>query len=203
VEELGILPFFRCGIDGFSVEEMTPPEFWFVRGVDGPWEWRQQTIDRYAYGKFLCRKAGFISFSWFPALCNYRRDGLDFIARYEDGRVPQAAKQLYGLIRRQSRSTVELKGLAPGADSAFDRAITSLMMSTDAVITGFDLKIDSRGRPYGWGISRYAAADLAFGEEACAVSGEAPEESLERMRAHVLSLCPGAPGKAVEKLLRA
>lgn len=29
VLELGFLPFFRCGIRGFSIEEMTAPELWF------------------------------------------------------------------------------------------------------------------------------------------------------------------------------
>lgn len=202
VEELGILPFFRCGIDGFSVEELTPPRFWFAPDVDGPWEWRQQAIDRFVYGKFLNRKAGFISREWFPALCNHRRDGLDFEERYEDGRVSQLSKRLYDLILRQPRSTPELKALVPCEDSGFDRAVTSLMMSTDIVLIGFDVKIDSHGHPYGWGVSRYAAADSAFGDLTRTASGEEPAESLLRMRAHILSLCPDAEPKAVDRLLR-
>ncbi len=201
VDELGFLPFTRCGVPGLSVEELTPPEFWFVRGVEGPWEWRQQVIDHFAYGKLLGKNAGFVSFEWFPALCNHRRGGLDFETRYEEGRVPHAARRLYELLLSQSRSTPELKTLASGA--GFDGAITSLMMSTDAVINGFDAKIDSMGRPYGWGISRYAAADIAFGPMTRAAFSEAPEESFERMRAHIASLCPGADRRAVLRLLRA
>jgi hypothetical protein len=203
VEELGFVPFSHCGIPGLSVEELTPPEFWFVKDVDGPWEWRQQAIDRFAYGKLLGRNAGFVSFEWFPALCNYRRAGLDFDARYEDGRIMQPAKRLYELIERQPRSTLELKSLAPGSDSVFDRAITSLMMSTDVIISGFDAKIDSLGRPYGWGISRYAAADQALGEMTRAAFDEDPEDSFARMRSHILKLCPGAEAKAAERLLKA
>lgn len=203
VEELGFLPFTRCGIEGLSVEELTPPQFWFVRDVEGPWEWRQQAIDRFAYGKFFARNAGFVSFEWFPALCNFRRGGLDFFERYEDGRIPASARRLYDLIARQPRSTPELKSLAPESDYGFDRAITSLMMSTDVLIVGFDAKVDSKGRPYGWGVSRYAAADSALGHLTRADCGEDPEESFLRMRAHIFSLCPDADPRAVGRLLRA
>jgi hypothetical protein len=100
VEELGFLPFTRCGVEGLSLEELTPPEFWFVRDVEGPWEWRQQAIERFAYGKFFVKNAGIVSYEWFPALSNFRRDGLDFDARYEDGRIPQSTKRIYELIER-------------------------------------------------------------------------------------------------------
>ncbi len=203
VEELGILPFFRSGIDGYSVEELTPPQFWFVRDVDGPWEWRQQAIDHFAYGKFLRGKAGFISREWFPMLCNARRGGLDFEERYEEGRVPEGAKRLFQHIRERPRSTLELRSLVPGPNSAVDRAATFLMMSTDIVITGFDRSVSAQGRPYGWGINRYQAADEAFPGLTREAYSLDPEDSLEKMRAHILSLNPGADEKAVSRLLRA
>ena len=201
VEELGFLPFTRCGVEGLSVEELTPPEFWFVKDVDGPWEWRQQAIERFAYGKFFARNAGLVSHEWFPALCNHRRGGQDFDARYEDGLIQEGAKRLYALIERQPRSTLELRALTPGTNYAVERAATSLMMSTDIIIVGFDAKIDSKGRPYGWGISRFGAADAALPHLTRAAYDEAPEDSFRRMRAHILSLCPEAEPKAVEKLL--
>lgn len=201
VEELGFLPFTRCGVEGLSVEDLTPPEFWFVRDVEGPWEWRQQAIERFAYGKFFAKNAGIVSFEWFPALCNFRRGGLDFDARYEDGRIHESAKRVYELIARQPRSTLELRSLTPGTNYAVERAVASLMMSTDIIIVGFDAKIDSKGRPYGWGISRFDAADVALPHLTRAACGEDPEDSFRRMRAHILSLCPGADPKAVDKLL--
>lgn len=203
VEELGFLPFTRCGVEGLSVEELTPPEYWFVKDVDGPWEWRQQAIERFAYGRFFARNAGLVSFEWFPALCNFRRDGLDFDERYEDGRIPQSAKRLYDLIERQPRSTLELRSLTPGSNYTVDRGVTQLMMSTDVIIVGFDTRIDSKGRPYGWGISRYAAADAALAHLTRAAYSEDPEDSLARMRAHIQSLCPKADPKAVDRLLKA
>lgn len=56
--EFGFLPFFRCGIPGFSVEEMVAPEFWFT-DEEGAWEWKGPVIreGHCAYGKFFARKA--------------------------------------------------------------------------------------------------------------------------------------------------
>ena len=40
VQEYGFLPLLKNQIPGFSAEEHTPPELWFVDGVEGPWEKR-------------------------------------------------------------------------------------------------------------------------------------------------------------------
>ena len=49
--ELGFLPFFRCGIPGFSIEEMISPEYWFT-DEEGAWEWKGPVIrvGKCAYG---------------------------------------------------------------------------------------------------------------------------------------------------------
>ena len=38
--EAGFLPFFRCGIPGFSIEERIAPEYWFSDEAEGAWEWK-------------------------------------------------------------------------------------------------------------------------------------------------------------------
>ena len=72
--ELGFLPFFRCGIPGFSIEEMVAREYWFT-DEEGAWEWKGPIIrdGQCAYGKFFNRKAGFVSRAWLPDWANYRR----------------------------------------------------------------------------------------------------------------------------------
>ena len=51
------------------------------------------------YGKFFAKKAGFISKKWLPVFANYRRDGYDFDALFEDEKAPikhkNIMKQLY------------------------------------------------------------------------------------------------------------
>lgn len=56
--ELGFLPFFRCGIPGFSVEEMVAPEYWFT-DEEGAWEWKGPVIreGHCAYGKLFARQS--------------------------------------------------------------------------------------------------------------------------------------------------
>ena len=72
--ELGFLPFFRCGIPGFSIEEMVAREYWFT-DEEWAWEWKGPIIrdGQCAYGKFFNRKAGFVSRAWLPDWANYRR----------------------------------------------------------------------------------------------------------------------------------
>ena len=62
VEDCGFLPLFANEIDGFSVEEHVADAAWFS-GEEGVWEWKGPVIreTKCAYGKFLYKKAAFIS----------------------------------------------------------------------------------------------------------------------------------------------
>ena len=40
MQQMGFLPPFACSIPNFSIEDFTPSRYWFVSGVEGPWEWR-------------------------------------------------------------------------------------------------------------------------------------------------------------------
>ena len=46
------------------------------------------------YGKFFANKAGFISRKWFPVFANYRRNGYDFDALFEDEKAPYKHKKI-------------------------------------------------------------------------------------------------------------
>ena len=78
VDEIGFIPFFDCGIPGFSIKAVCDPGHWFRDGVDGPWEWK--TGAGFAYAKLLRGKAVFISPEWYGIFACYRRDGYDFEA---------------------------------------------------------------------------------------------------------------------------
>ena len=100
VEAAGFLPFMRSGIEGFSVQEYTPEERWFVKDVEGPWEWRETLAERgvIAYGKVFDKKAGFISPAYYPDFVNWRRGGLDFADRYDAGLASRAEKRIMDLL---------------------------------------------------------------------------------------------------------
>ena len=93
IETVGFVPFFENEIAGFSLEEHIAPGCWYYDGDDGfwpAWEWKGPVIReaRCAYGKFLRGKAMYISAKMFPDFANYRRDGYDFDARFDDGPGP-------------------------------------------------------------------------------------------------------------------
>ena len=97
INEVGFLPLFKNDIPGFSLEERTVPEYWWCDDQQkDPWMWRAVIARRHdiVYGKFFDKKAGFISKKWLPAFVNYRRDGYDFDARYEDGKASNRHKKI-------------------------------------------------------------------------------------------------------------
>ena len=102
INRVGFLPLFKNEIPGFSLEERTVAEYWWSDDpVREPWRWRIAIAKRHdvLYGKFFAKKAGFISKKWLPVFANYRRDGYDFDALFEDEKAPikhkNIMKQLY------------------------------------------------------------------------------------------------------------
>ncbi|MCR4691283.1 MAG: hypothetical protein K5739_08060, partial [Lachnospiraceae bacterium] len=90
INEMGFVPFFANEIEGFSLEEHIAAGCWYDDADSEfwpAWEWKGPVIRemKCAYGKFLRGKAMYISPKWFPDFANFRRDGYDFDARYEDG----------------------------------------------------------------------------------------------------------------------
>ena len=100
VREYGILPYFATSIPGFSLEEHCSPWVLFNDTEENTWEWKGPVIRETgcAYGKFFEKKAAYVRRDLFLDLANYRRDGYDFDARYDDGLAKFQDKQLYDLI---------------------------------------------------------------------------------------------------------
>ena len=207
VGRLGFLSFFRNEIPGYSIEEHTPPALWFTE-VPGPWEWKGELArDKdLVYGKFFRGRAGFISRDWFPAFANYRRDGYDFDARFDDGLASLRDKRLYDIAaERGSLSSKELKVLAgygKGGEKGFDGRVTRLQMQSYLLISDFVYALDRCGREYGWGIACYATPERRFGEDWLAEAyREDPARSRERVYAHLQGLFPETSEKQLHRLL--
>ena len=205
VEEIGFLPFFRTHISGYSLEECTPPGRWFEKGVEGPWEWREELALRgsAAYGKLFMRKAGFVSPAWYPVLANYRRDGYDFDARFEDGLAPHNQKAVMDLVlARGPMLSVELKeqsGIAKG----FDTVMQKLQMQTYLTVREFRYKRDRFGFPQGWGVGRYCMPEDIWGADTLAAGyAEEPADSFGRIVEHIAALWPGVDRADIVKLIK-
>lgn len=203
VMEIGFLPFVHCGIEGFSVQERTPTDLWFVRDVVGPWEWRETITDRgnLIYAKLFQRKAGFVSPAWYPDFVNWRRSGLSFDERYAQGMIPRAEKLILDMLRKQGPMlSRDLKREAPR--KGFEGALLSLQMRTDVVIQRFERRISATGEVYGMGTTRYAPAEMAIDPLLLDMRlHEAPEASYKRLYAHISGLFPSASDKAIHRLI--
>ncbi|MBT2292983.1 hypothetical protein J7E73_28495 [Paenibacillus albidus] len=210
VREIGFLPLFRCEIAGFSLQECTPANRWFVKDMEGPWEWREVLAadGEIAYAKLFHKKAGFISREWYPDFANYRRDGYDFDARYDDGLATLQSKRIIDILDGHGEGllSTDLKRLAGfGKDGAsgFDSAMTNLQMQTYITAKNFQYKQDKHGRPYGWGIGCYALSENVFGAEwVTSRYSVKPKESRELIVNHVAELFPGAAVKQIEKVIK-
>lgn len=171
VEELGFLPFFSNKISGFSVEDCCPKDFWFVDGVDGPWEWKYQIAaeKKIAYGKFFAGKAGYIAHRFIPHFVNYRRDGYDFDALYDDGKATHKSKEIFELIEKNgSMLSCDIKeelDYKKGGQKGFDTVITALQMQCYLSAVNFEYRRDKSGKSYGWGIARYDRFENTFGAD--------------------------------------
>ena len=208
VHEWGFLPFFRSRVPGFSVEEHIPRELWFSDEEDGPWEWKGPIArsGRCVYGKFFGGKAGFVSREWFPDFANFRRDGYDFDARYDDGLASRKDKDVYDTVAEHgallSRELKRLRNYRKGGNTGFDTVITRLQMQTYITIGDFVYLQDKFGRPYGWGVAEYTTPEAQFGYEFVASSyRRKPEESKERILAHLRTVLPEVPEKRLLKLI--
>lgn len=209
VQKLGFLPFFSCSIPGFSIEEFTPARYWFVHGVEGPWEWRMELARRgvVAYGKLFSKKAGLVSREWYPDLANYRRDGYDFDARYEEGLASYREKCVMDILLREgptlSKDLKRLAGFGGDGLKGFDTVITNLQMQTYITVHSFEYARDKYGKPYGWGIAKYAVTEHVLGAEVTrAAYNRGPEESRSRIARHLSALCPDAFAEDLAKLIR-
>ena len=208
-QRMGLLPFFACGIPGFSIEDFTPSQFWFAESVDGPWEWRMDVARRgmAACGKPFRNKAGLVSREWYPDLANHRRDSYDFDARYEDGLAGYKEKRIMDVLLRDgptlSKDLKKAAGFGGDGTKGFDTAITRLQMQTYVTVHSFEYSRDKHGKPYGWGVARYVAAEDVLGEDVTrGAYSRSPEESKTRLMARLRTLCPQAPESALEKLIR-
>ena len=186
--ELGFLPFFRCGIPGFSVEEMVAPEYWFT-DEEGAWEWKGPVIreGHCAYGKLFARKAGFVSREWLPDLTNYRRSRS--LAPNED----TAALDDVVLQTVLVEGTATIKELRQMLGF-----LTRLQMKMRLVIADFEYNVDRRGNRYGWGIARYTAPETLY--DPLRVE-RTPTESFERIYEHLRRLFPNTTESKLLKLI--
>ena len=203
IEEIGFIPFFDCGIKGFSVKAVCDPRYWFAKDVDGPWEWK--TGQSYAYAKLLRGKAVFISPEWYGVFACYRRDGYDYEGMYEDGFLPRGAYDIVRALEGGSMLSTRLREKTGyvGRDSGFDGLVNLLQMKCFILPVAFEYAFTKSGKPYGWGLARYALSDERYGNEIGTAEGRyTPKEARETIAEHIAALCPTEERRKILSLLK-
>ena len=215
IRTIGFIPLFSNAIPGFSIEEHTAVSQWWTGDPEtDPWEWRQilSSDPTIVYGKFFGRNAGFISKEWFPAFANYRRNGYDFDALFEDELASYRAKKIMDVFeldeegKGRSIMSSEVKQLAgfsrDGGEKNFEGCITDLQMQTYLIMGDFQQKKNKKGVPYGWHIAVMETPETKWGREFVASGYTAdPVESWEKIVQRMKQFYPEAGDEQVKKLL--
>lgn len=210
INKAGFLPFFKVGMNGFSLEELTVGDSWWSGDIlEDPWMWRELITDEgnIAYGKLFRGKAGFISKEWFPIFAAYRRDGYDFDSRYEDGLVSRRQKKIVDVLNKYDRlPSYELKKLAgfgKEGEKNFEGTISELQMRTYVIIRSFRRKRNKKNEEYGWSVADYMLSEKLFGEEHVrSAYGMVATDAKDKIVRHLLKLFPNTDINEAERLIR-
>lgn len=164
----GFLPLFSNEIPGLSVEEHTLAENWWTEdAASDPWEWRHvlASCDAVAYGKFFGKKAGFISKEWFPVFANYRRNGYDFDALWDEGLASNHSKKVMDAfdLSDQMVGKVLTGAEITQLSGEKEQFITALQMQTYLITSAFHQRKNKKGKPYGWHIGTYSTPETKWG----------------------------------------
>ena len=208
--EAGIIPFFRNPIQGYSIEELTAPEYWFDgdAGVLGPWDWKIDCIQSgdIVYGKFLGGKAAFATVEWYREIRAWR------LSRLSPDTSGQKILDFIG--KNGAISIKEVRELLGVKKAAADSAIARLQMQC-RVVTG-DIQRVYRGEDLhynGWQVSSFTTPEALFGnagdfpwpfrDDADPLATEGtPEDSLERLIEHIGTVSGCTDRKTLIKLIR-
>ena len=219
IHKIGFLPLFSNEIPGFSVEEHVPAEHWWCddAAVD-PWIWRMLLAEdsSIAYGKFFNKAAGFLAKDWFPTFANYRRNGYDFDALFEDGLASYRSKKIMDVFELDDESigkewmTFDVKTLAgfgkrsdgSAGEQGFEGSITELQMQTYLIMSRFAQKRNKKGNAYGWHIAALETPETKWGREFVTSDyKEEPAKSWERIKNRIKEFFPEAEERQIQKIL--
>lgn len=207
IGQVGFLPLLESGIDGYNAEALMGEEYHYTKFTDGSWEWplwewKGSCIreGNCVYGKFFAYKAGFVSRTWWPDFCNWRRsqNPPPLSDSIEDA-ILQTLREHGSMIARELRAACDMTG--PKMRSRFDSYITRLQMACRIVTEDFVYPIDKHGREYGFGWSLLTTPEKLYGTEACQ-SSYSPQESFNRMVQHLKKTLAEASEQQIIKLIK-
>ena len=219
INEVGFLPLFANDVEGFSAEERVSPNFWWTNDPErDPWFWREYIARSHdvAYGKFFDKKSGFISVEWLPYFANYRRDGYDFDARWQDGLANIREKNIMDFFtiedadgemvwKTEEILSADLKKLAGFRKEGlknYPGIVTGLQMNLYLVIADFRRRRNKRGGEYGMPVSVMFPPETIWGyDTVTSAYRESPLASWERIVDRIRDVFPASSMESVTKVI--
>lgn len=206
IDRFGFLPLLDGGVEGFSADAMVAADCRYRVLDDGGWEWPlwewkgpAVTEGHYAYGKFFDSKAGFVTMEWWPDLYNWRRHRHPTPADDSiEGTILEILHVNGSMITRELRAACGFTGAK--MRSRFDSYVTRLQAACRIVTEDFVYPTDRHGNQYGWGWALLNTPERLFGHEAC-LCDRSPEESHDRILAHLQKLLPYASEAQLDKII--
>ena len=200
IKRLGIVPYFENPIRGYSIEELTPKEFWFDDDTDelGPWDWKIYSVQSgdVAYGKFLLGgKASFATPQWYAHLMNWRRNQKKYQPDAAQQKIMDYLKENGSIGIREIRQLLKIK------KGQADALMARLQMQC-RVVTGDIIRV-YRGQDLhynGWQRSVFCAPEDLF-EGLLPDLDCTPGESFQALSDHIKEIAPEATPRQISKLL--
>ena len=165
IRELGIVPFFKSPVPGYSIQEMTTPDHWFDSSDDlGPWDWKIDVVQSgdIAYGKFLCGgKAGFATVEWYAHLMNWRRSLQKYRPDANERRILEVLREAGDIGSKDIRQLLGVKkGPADNVVAKMSQKTLLLVGDIRRVYKGPTLSYQ------GWQTCSFCTPEALFGGEA-------------------------------------
>ncbi|MEA3321619.1 MAG: hypothetical protein U9Q88_16610 [Bacillota bacterium] len=207
IKEVGLLPLAPLFDDYPSLGGMTPKEAWHSDTEQDPWIWRTRfAADGVAaYGKFMKKKAVFISKDLLPLMLAALASQETVEKRYEKGEVSREALFLFSLIsENQGIDTRVLRAKAGMKEKekkkAFDQALLELQGNLDIVVSGTKEKQDENGEKNGWSSTSYETMKHWCDRNHMEQTNLNKEEATAKLINHFESFSSGTAMKKLKKI---
>lgn len=207
IKEVGLLPLAPLFDDYPSLGGMTPKEAWHSDTEQDPWIWRTQfAADGVAaYGKFIKKKAVFISKYLLPLMLAALASQETMEKRFEKGEVSREALVLFNLIsENQGIDTRVLRAKAGMKEKekkkAFDQALLELQGNLDIVVSGTKEKQDENGEKNGWSSTSYETMQHWCDRNHIEPSDLKKKEATEKLLNHFECFTSEAAMKKLKKI---
>ncbi len=200
IRELGIVPFFENPIRGYSIEELTPKEFWFDDDSDelGPWDWKIYAVQcgDIAYGKFLWGgKAAFATPEWYAHLLNWRRSQSKYQPDEDQKKILDYLKDNGSIGIREIRHLLGIKkGQADTLMMRLQMQCRTVTGDIERVYRGEDLHYN------GWQRSAFCAPEDLF-DGIMILPSCSPEESYHILESHIKEIAPEATPRQISRMI--